>query len=259
MTVGISGLFGYVGSSLLEVSLNYYNWLFTWLGVCGLAKAWAIYSMPSQTLEGRSHDHPFGNLKYAVQDREFGYVLFTWFIMGFANLWILPLRVDYVASSTYGIEASPLMVALIITIVPETMRFFFIPFWARLFDQMNFVVLRMILNVLFGTGIALFFMSKNLMVIGAGSALIGISFAGGSIAWSLWVTKYAPPGKVTAYMSVHVCLTGIRGTIGPMIGYWAAAQIGTTMTGWVSCGMMFLATALLVPEIKRGRRPPPTS
>ena len=259
MTVGISGLFGYVGSSLLEVSLNYYNWLFSWLGVCGLAKAWAIYSMPSQTLEGKSHDHPFGNLKYAVQDREFGYVLLTWFIMGFANLWILPLRVDYVASSTYGIEASPLMVALIITIVPETMRFFFIPFWARLFDQMNFVVLRMILNVLFGTGIALFFMSKNLMVIGAGSALIGISFAGGSIAWSLWVTKYAPPGRVTAYMSVHVCLTGIRGTIGPMIGYWAAAQIGTTMTGWVSCGVMFLATGLLVPEIKRGRRPPPTS
>ena len=92
MTVGISGLFGYVGSSLLEVNLNYYNWLFTWLGVCGLAKAWAIYSMPSQTLEGKSHDHPFGNLKYVVQDREFGYVLLTWFIMGFANLWILPLR-----------------------------------------------------------------------------------------------------------------------------------------------------------------------
>jgi predicted MFS family arabinose efflux permease len=139
------------------------------------------------------------------------------------------------------------------------MRFFFIPFWARLFDQMNFVVLRMVLNILFGTGIALFFMSKNLMVIGAGSALIGISFAGGSIAWSLWVTKYAPPGKVTAYMSVHVCLTGIRGTIGPMIGYWTAAQIGATMTGWVSCGMMFLATALLIPEIKRGRRTPPAS
>ena len=97
------------------------------------------------------------------------------------------------------------------------------------------------------------------MVIGAGVGPDRYSFAGGSIAWSLWVTKYAPPGRVTAYMSVHVCLTGIRGTIGPMIGYWTAAQIGVTMTGWVSCGMMFLATALLVPEIKRGRRPPPTS
>tara|TARA_B100001105_G_C22044481_1_gene295495 strand:+ start:85 stop:441 length:357 start_codon:yes stop_codon:yes gene_type:complete len=112
----------------------------------------------------------------------------------------------------------------------------------------------MILNVLFGTGIALFFISKNLLIIGIGSALIGLAFAGGSIAWALWVTKYAPPGKVSAYMSVHVCLTGIRGTIGPIIGYWAAAKVGVTMTGWISCGLMVLATAMLLPEIKHGRK-----
>jgi len=118
---------------------------------------------------------------------------------------------------------------------------------------MNFIVLRMILNVLFGIGIALFFISKNLLVIGTGSALIGLAFAGGSIAWALWVTKYAPSGKVSAYMSVHVCLTGIRGTIGPIIGYWTAAQVGASMTGWVSCGLMILATVMLIPEIKHGR------
>ena len=106
----------------------------------------------------------------------------------------------------------------------------------------------------FGTGIALFFISKNLLVIGIGSALIGLAFAGGSIAWTLWVTKYAPPGKVSAYMSVHVCLTGIRGTIGPIIGYWTAAQVGATVTGWISFGLMALATGLLIPKIKHGHR-----
>lgn len=119
---------------------------------------------------------------------------------------------------------------------------------------MNFVVLRMILNVLFGTGIALFFITKNLLVIGVGSALIGLAFAGGSIAWALWVTKYAPPEKVSAYMSVHVCLTGIRGTIGPIIGYWTAAQVGATVTGWISFGLMILATIMLIPKIKHGHR-----
>ena len=111
----------------------------------------------------------------------------------------------------------------------------------------------MMLNVLFGAGIALFFISKNLLIIGTGSALIGLAFAGGSIAWALWVTKYAPPGKVSAYMSVHVCLTGVRGTIGPIIGYWSAAKVGATMTGWISCGLMVLATVMLLPEIKHGR------
>jgi MFS family permease len=254
LTVAISSLFGLAGSLLLEMNIIYFNWVFTVVGISALAKAWAISLMPSKVIEKTSHNHPFGNFEYVVKDREFGYVLFTWFIMGFANLWVLPLRVDYVASSTYGIEASPLIVALIITIIPETIRFLFIPFWARLFDHMNFIVLRMILNVLFGMGIALFFISKNLLIIGAGSALIGLAFAGGSIAWALWVTKYAPPEKVSAYMSVHVCLTGIRGTIGPMIGYWTAAQVGATMTGWISCGLMILATIMLLPEIKHGRK-----
>ena len=254
LTVAISSLFGLAGSLLLEMNIIYFNWVFPVVGISALAKAWAISSMPSKVIEKTSHNHPFGNFEYVIKDREFGYVLFTWFIMGFANLWVLPLRVDYVASSTYGIEASPLIVALIITIIPETIRFLFIPFWARLFDHMNFIVLRMILNVLFGMGIALFFISKNLLIIGAGSALIGLAFAGGSIAWALWVTKYAPPEKVSAYMSVHVCLTGIRGTIGPMIGYWTAAQVGATMTGWISCGLMILATIMLLPEIKHGRK-----
>ena len=254
LTVAISSLFGLAGSLLLEIKIIYFNWVFTVFGISALAKAWAISSMPSKVIEKTSHNHPFGNFEYVIKDREFGYVLFNWFIMGFANLWVLPLRVDYVASSTYGIEASPLIVALIITIIPETIRFLFIPFWARLFDRMNFIVLRMILNVLFGTGIALFFISKNLLIIGTGSALIGLAFAGGSIAWALWVTKYAPPEKVSAYMSVHVCLTGIRGTIGPMIGYWTAAQVGATMTGWISCGLMILATIMLLPEIKHGRK-----
>tara|TARA_B100000745_G_scaffold287612_2_gene224440 strand:- start:548 stop:1777 length:1230 start_codon:yes stop_codon:yes gene_type:complete len=254
LTVAISSLFGLAGSLLLEMNIIYFNWVFTVVGISALAKAWAISSMPSKVIEKTSHNHPFGNFEYVIKDKEFGYVLFTWFIMGFANLWVLPLRVDYVASSTYGIEASPLIVALIITIIPETIRFLFIPFWARLFDRMNFIVLRMILNVLFGMGIALFFISKNLLIIGAGSALIGLAFAGGSIAWALWVTKYAPPEKVSAYMSVHVCLTGIRGTIGPMIGYWTAAQVGATMTGWISCGLMILATIMLLPEIKHGRK-----
>tara|TARA_B100001146_G_scaffold219035_1_gene225633 strand:- start:2019 stop:3248 length:1230 start_codon:yes stop_codon:yes gene_type:complete len=254
LTVAISSLFGLAGSLLLEINIIYFNWVFTVVGISALAKAWAISSMPSKVIEKTSHNHPFGNFEYVIKDKEFGYVLFTWFIMGFANLWVLPLRVDYVASSTYGIEASPLIVALIITIIPETIRFLFIPFWARLFDHMNFIVLRMILNVLFGMGIALFFISKNLLIIGAGSALIGLAFAGGSIAWALWVTKYAPPEKVSAYMSVHVCLTGIRGTIGPMIGYWTAAQVGATMTGWISCGLMILATIMLLPEIKHGRK-----
>lgn len=254
LTVGFSAAFGFVGSSLLEWDLRYFSWLFTLLGLCGLGKGLAIYSMPSRLMEANDHKNPFSNLKYVFLDRSFGYVLFTWFLMGFANLWSLPLRVDYITSSEFGIEGSPLLVAFIITILPEVIRLIFTPFWARMFDRMNFIILRIILNLLFAAGVAGFFASNNVWIVGMGSALIGLAFSGGSIAWSLWVTKYAPPDKTAAYMSVHVCLTGVRGAIGPIVGYWTANRIGIFNFGWLSCAIMLFATALLIPEIKHGRR-----
>ncbi len=252
LSVGIAALSGFIGSWFLELNINNYHWIFTFLGFCAFAKTVAIFSMPSEPIIDSPHTNPFGNMKYIIKDKSFGYVLLTWFIMGFANLWTLPLRVDYVTAPEWGIEGSAIYVAMIITIIPETIRMILIPFWASLFDKMNFVVLRMILNLFFGFGVLLFFVTSNPWVIGMGSALIGAAFAGGSIAWNLWVTKYAPPGKAGAYMSVHVSLTGIRGTIGPILGYWTVNLIGAQNIGIISCVMMFLATLMLIPEIKHG-------
>ena len=253
LSVAVAALSGFVGSWFLEVDINNFHWIFSFIGFCAIAKAAAIYCMPSETIESTPHTNPFGNMKYVWLDKSFGYVLLTWFIMGFANLWTLPLRVDYVTAPEWGIEGSAIFVAMIITIIPETMRMLLIPFWASLFDKMNFILLRMILNLLFGFGVLLFFVTSNPWVIGLGSALIGAAFAGGSIAWNLWVTKYAPPGKTAAYMSVHVSLTGIRGTIGPMVGYWTVNQIGAQNIGILSFFMMLFATLMLIPEIKYGR------
>ncbi len=253
LTVGVSVVFGFFASKMLDYDLETFRWVMAILGVAGLGKAWAIYSMPSKPIESQISSNPLGNYKYIFEDRLFGYVLVTWFIMGFANLWVLPLRVDYVTNPEYGIEGSALLVTLLITIIPDGMRALSIPFLARMFDRVNFIVLRMVLNLTFGAGIALFFFTKDPAIIALGSALIGIAFGGGSVAWALWVTKFAPPDKVAAYMSVHVSLTGIRGTFGPMIGFWAVHQIGPVNIGLLSCAMMVLASVMLIPEIKHGR------
>ena len=225
--------------------------------------AWASFCfsrLPARPLTGTKGTHPFRSLRFVKEDKLFRHILICWMLFGIGNLMLFPLRVEYLANANeyagdyqLTFNPTPARIALILVFIPNIVKLVCSPFWGNLFDRMNFIVLRMILNVLFGIGIALFFISKNLLVIGTGSALIGLAFAGGSIAWALWVTKYAPSGKVSAYMSVHVCLTGIRGTIGPIIGYWTAAQVGASMTGWVSCGLMILATVMLIPEIKHGR------
>jgi predicted MFS family arabinose efflux permease len=146
-----------------------------------------------------------------------------------------------------------LFVATLITIIPDLMRAFSAPLLAKLFDRINFIILRMIINIIFAFGVGLFFLTKDPWVIGLASALIGIAFGGGTVAWGLWVTKYAPPEKVGAYMSVHVFLTGVRGTLGPLIGFWTVQQIGPSAIGMVSFALMILATLMLIPEIKHGR------
>ena len=55
-------------------------------------------------------------------------------------------------------------------------------------------------------------------------------------------------------MSVHVSLTGIRGTIGPILGYWTVGLIGAQNIGILSFAMMFFATLMLIPEIKHGNK-----
>ncbi len=260
VTVLVSIVSGFVGSSLMDQDPDFYRWVLIVLGIAGLGKAYAIWHLPSDKIEDHNHTNPFNHMKLVLEDRSFGYVLLTWFIMGFANLWVLPLRVDYLTSSTYGIEGSALFVATIITIVPDLMRAFSAPLLAKLFDRINFVILRMIINIIFALGVGLFFLTKDPWVIGLASALIGIAFGGGTVAWSLWVTKYAPPGKVGAYMSVHVFLTGVRGTLGPLIGFWTVQQIGPSAIGMVSFALMILATLMLIPEIRHGRgRHIPTS
>ena len=179
VTVLVSIVSGFAGSTLMDRDPDFYRWVLIALGVAGLGKAYAIWNMPSDKIEDHNHTNPFNHMKLVWEDRSFGYVLLTWFIMGFANLWILPLRVDYLTSSTYGIEGSALFVATLITIVPDLMRAFSAPLLAKLFDRINFIVLRMIINIIFALGVGLFFLTKDPYVIGLASALIGIAFGGG--------------------------------------------------------------------------------
>ena len=84
--------------------------------------------------------------------------------------------------------------------------------------------------------------------------VFGISNAGGDVAWSLWVTKFAPPGRVADYMSVHTFLTGVRGVLAPMVAFHFAAKLSLGMMAAFSSALIVLATLLLVPEIKWGRK-----
>src|SRR5436190_11589013 len=136
-------------------------------------------------------------------------------LMGFANLAMLALRVEYLASKKYGLTLEPTAVAVLTSIVPNAARLLFTRVWGRLFDRVNFFTLRIVLNTGIMLGIVSFFTGAGTTGLYLGAVLFGISIAGADVAWSLWVTKVAPPGLSGEYMTVHTFLTGVRGVIAP--------------------------------------------
>jgi MFS family permease len=122
-----------------------------------------------------------------------------------------------------------------------------------LFDTMNFFILRITLNIGFMLGMLSFFATGSVAGLVAGAILFGISNAGADVAWSLWVTKFAPPERVADYMSVHTFFTGVRGVFAPVLGFYLVAGCAPATLGWISAGLILVGSLFLVPEIKFGK------
>jgi MFS family permease len=174
--------------------------------------------------------------------------------MGFANLMMLPLRVEYLANPKYNLNLTVGTIALLTGVIPNLARLVLSPIWGHLFDRMNFFTLRVTLNCGFAIGIVTFFLSNSFTGMIIGAIVFGISNAGGDVAWSLWVTKFAPPQRVADYMSVHTFFTGVRGVLAPAAAFFTVQHLSMGMMAAVSAALIVAASLLLLPEIKFGKR-----
>ena len=216
--------------------------------------AFALARIPTNALVGDEGSHPFRALRFAYHDRIFRQTLIAWMLMGFANLMMIPMRVEMLANPKYGLSLTVVQIAFLTGVVPNVARILLSPLWGWLFDRANFFALRVVLNLGFAIGILTFFTSNDMTGLVIGAIVFGISNAGGDIAWSLWVTKFAPENRVADYMSVHTFFTGVRGLLAPITAFQLAKTLELTTLGWVAAGLIFASCALLLPEIKFGKR-----
>lgn len=223
-----------------------------------------VARIPSQPLTSSGGTHPFRALRFVRDDALFRRTLIMWMIMGFANLMVGPLRVEYLANPKHGLTwngqlLTTTQIALLVAILPNLARLVMSPVWGWLFDRMNFFVLRIVLNLGFALGMLSFFGGNHAFWLILGALIYGISNAGGDVAWSLWVTKFAPAERVADYMSVHVCFTGLRGILAPIVAFQLAAHWSVSSISWLGAGMIVVATLILIPEIKFGRSAKPAA
>ena len=221
-------LFSLLGGWLLDLSINYYHLLFVMMVLSAAACGWATNRIPSTPLSTEHVGNPWQNFSLIWKDKLFGYLLGSWMLLGLGNLITMPIRVEYLANPKFGINADNATIAFLLIVVPSAARILSTKLWGNLFDKLHFITTRNLLNAFFLLGIAGFFFT---------------------IIWSLWVTKIAPHEKVSSYMSIHMALTGVRGTLAPFIGYWILSN--SAPKGVAIAGMLLIFVSIVLFECVR--------
>jgi MFS family permease len=242
----ISGIITqYVGGQVLDLSLEWYRYVFSALSFLVAVGAFAIVRMPSNHQGNDLLGNPLSYFGLLRKYTMFRYVLIAWFLFGAANFALMPQRIEYLTQPEYGLEYNAALVFLVVGVSVECARLLAIQVWAYLFDHFNFIKLRILITSFILAFLLVFFHAKSLPMLMLGAALQGCAFGGGIIAWTLWVTKFAPKEQTTQFMAIHTFATGVRGTIAPLVGYGLAGHFGIHTAVWFSVSLTIVSMAML--------------
>lgn len=234
-------LFASLAGWILSGRLAYYQYL---IGIYALALLVAAYLLSRvPRCGGALIERPllecFSHIKV---DRVLRDTLIAWMFLGFGNLMMLPLRIEYLANQEHGLHLSEVEITLLVATIPHLARLLASPMWGRLFDRLNFFSLRITVNLFFLLSVFSFFSSSSFVSLAIAAAIFGFSNSGGDVAWSLWVTKFAPPSLVPDYMVVHTFFTGVRGVFAPIVAFSLLGVLPLTTLMWISAALMSFAT-----------------
>jgi predicted MFS family arabinose efflux permease len=235
-------------------------WLVVLTGaLAAVALAWLYRRIPSEQLDdvdevGADRLRLFPHFELMQEDRQLRLTLFAWMLMGFGNLMLVPLRVEYLAQPEYGIEADAALIMILTVAIPAVMRLVTTPVFGRLFDRMSFFASRIMINLLFALYVAAFFTGSSRAGLVIGSITLGIAIAGGDLMWMLWVTKFAPKHRVADYMGLHTFFTGIRAVLAPLLAFMVIGVLPLEVIAITAAILMVISSAILVPEARAERR-----
>jgi len=230
---------------ILDLDLGFFKLIAFGIFLICLGTAYFHLKIPSKPLETDS----LGLLKIflqATKDRLFLWMLSGLMVTGIGVMLTIPIRVEYLVNPAYGLNFSNTLVLCIAMVVPLVTDVSSIPIWGRAYDKFNLAYVRTFAGIFFLLGLFLFFQSKSLPLLCLASALIGTGVGGGTMVWTLWVTKVAPKGSESTYMSLHIFFTGMRGLPAPFLGYWILTNLGPSAVSWGSAILIILGCLVFI-------------
>ncbi len=220
LTTGFAGL-------ILDAHPENFRWLYLGGVFVGAIGAWSFSrvtvqgEMRHRVLERRGDSHNDGRngfVQILRADRDYARYQLHQFTSGVAAMMLEPVLV-YLVSKQLG--ANYVVSISIIMIIPFAMNLITLPLWGRYLDRVHVAEFRARQNALWVVGVLIMFwgaLTGSLLWIAAGRFVHGIVNGGGSLAWQLGHNDFAPRDQLSAYMGVHVTLTGVRGAFAPFLG-----------------------------------------
>ncbi len=236
----VGAALSYFGGEYLDFHPEAFGEIFLLMSGASLICALAVIRIPSEPIQIQNPKR-WGNFSLIAEDRLFAKMLIAWMILGFANLALLPLRVEILANPRYGFELSNSQVIFFTVVIFALARILGLKIFGFFFERMNFLTYRILINAILFLAIFFYFNFGSLLAVGIGSALFGLGMGGGNLAWNLWVTRIAPDQRVSEYMSVHMSLTGIRGVLSPLIAYAFLPVVSPAFLSWISLSLLVVS------------------
>ncbi len=243
----IAAGFSYGGGLLLDLDIEFYRFVFLVPAFALFVNILAFNRMPAVAIHPEQSKNPVSDFKKAIRNRVFCMILVGWMFQGFGQVMTMPIRVEYLANERYGINATNEQIALIIGVVPFLTYLLSTKFWGYCFDRWNFIVLRVIMNVIAMVSIFTVFFTSSLWMIALGMGLYGILVSGGRILWMLWVVQLAPPDQLSTYTGIHTFFTGVRGALAPFVAYLLVGQSDPKLVGWIAAAIITIGICIMLP------------
>ena len=222
-------LVGLAMGSLMDVNEELFHIVFPVCALFGLIGTW-IYSkvrlrgqkrLARAEKHGDRRDRPTLNPASIVRvlrgDPLYRRFMLWMFIFGIGNLMIAP---PLIIALHDRLDVSYLSGIMITSGIPSFFMPLTIPLWARLMDRSHVVRFRSIHAWSFVTVSVLMLIAaalRSLPLFFVAAAATAVAHGGGVLAWNLGHHDFAPPGRDSHYMGVHVTLTGVRGILAPFL------------------------------------------
>ncbi len=252
VTVVISSLIG----PLLDANPESFRWvylsgaLFGTIGIVFFSRVKVIGENRHRVLERQASRQlssatgkrtGVGFFEILRNDRNYAnYQLFQ-FTAGAANM-IIEAPLVYLV--TRELNAGYTQSIALTMVIPFAISVITLPLWARYLDRVHVAEFRARQSVLWIVSQLLLWAGAllgSLWWLGASRFVLGIARGGGALAWQIGHNDFADQHALSAYMGVHVTLTGVRGAIMPFLGM--VLYIGWQDQGFAGIGSGLFAVA----------------